>query len=293
MTELSLAPLDPATLRRVVEAALDEDGARHDVTTQALVSADQQASAAMLIKAPGVLAGLPIATAAFASLDEGLHFEVRFSEGSSVSPGDAVARVSGRLAPILSAERVALNFVQRLSGIATATRQMVDAVAGLPVRIVDTRKTAPGLRALERYAVRAGGGENHRFNLADAVLIKDNHLAAARLRGWTIADVISTVEERVPDTLRIQIEVTSFDEAREAIAAGARLLLLDNMSVAETRRVVDVARARPGVVLEASGGITIDNVRAVAETGVDIISVGALTHSARALDISLELEVGR
>ena len=193
------------------------------------------------------------------------------------------------MAPILSAERVALNFVQRLSGIATATRALVAAVEGLPVTILDTRKTMPGLRPLERYAVRCGGGQNHRYNLSDAVLIKDNHLAAARARGRSIAQVLDEAKRAAPLGMKIEIEVTTVDEAREALAASAPSLLLDNMSLEDLRSVVALTNGR--ATLEASGNVTLQNVRAIAATGVDFISVGWITHSAPALDISLEIEL--
>ncbi len=223
------ADLDLELVRRIAQAALDEDGARNDVTTRALVPPEQRGGGTIVAKAEGVVCGLPVAATAFYLLDREIAFEALVLEGPAVSPGDALARVDGPLAPILSAERVALNFLQRLSGIATATRRLVDAVAGLDVRILDTRKTTPGLRALERYAVRAGGGHNHRFNLSDAVLIKDNHLAAARARGLSIAEVLAQARAASPKGMRIEIEVTSIDEAREALEAGAGALLLDNM----------------------------------------------------------------
>jgi len=278
---------DVALVRRIVTAALEEDGARDDVTTRALVPPDQQGRGMIVAKAEGVVCGLPVAAAAFAALDPSIAFEPLVADGAPVAPGDALARVSGPLAPILSAERVALNLLQRLSGVATATRRMVDAAAGLPVRILDTRKTTPGLRALERYAVRCGGGHNHRFNLSDAVLIKDNHLAACRARGLSIAQVLEQARRGAPGGMTIEIEVTTVDEAREALDAGATALLLDNMPLEEMRRAVQPASGRAQV--EASGGVRLDTVRAIAETGVDAISVGALTHSAPALDMSLEL----
>ena len=289
MPEERAPPVDPALVRRVVEAALEEDAARRDLTTQALVPPDQRGAAAIVAKGEGVIAGLPVAAAVFAALDPGLRFQAQLPEGAAVSPGDVLARVEGALAPILGGERVALNFLQRLSGIATATRRLVDAVAGLDVRIVDTRKTTPGLRALERYAVRAGGGHNHRLNLSGGILIKDNHLAAARARGLTIAQVVQQARGAAPHTLRVEIEVTDVAEALEALAGGADILLLDNMPVEEMRQVV-AAPTRRGALTEASGGVTLENVRAVAETGVDLISVGAITHSASALDLSLALE---
>jgi nicotinate-nucleotide pyrophosphorylase (carboxylating) len=199
-----------------------------------------------------------------------------------------IAEVEGPLAPILSAERIGLNFMQRLSGTATATRALVEAAMGTKARIVDTRKTTPGLRALERYAVRVGGGHNHRFNLADGVLLKDNHLAAGRSRGLSLPDIIAAARAGAPHTLRIEIEVTTLAEAEDAVAGGADVILLDNMSPAEMAQAVRLIDGR--ALTEASGGVTIDNVRAIAESGVDIISSGALTHSAKALDISLEIE---
>ena len=289
MPEERLPPLDPALVRRIVEAALEEDAARHDVTTQALVPPDQSGSATIVAKAEGVVAGLPLATVVFALLDPSLRFEARVPEGADVSTDDGLARVEGALAPILSGERVALNFLQRLSGVATATRRLVEAVSDLDVRIVDTRKTTPGLRALERYAVRVVGGHNHRFDLRSGVLIKDNHLEAARARGLTIAQVIQQARRDAPHTLRVEIEVTSVEEALEALAGGADIVLLDNMPVEKMRQVVEAARSDGRALIEASGGVTEENVRAIAETGVDLISVGAVTHSAPALDINLEV----
>ena len=279
---------DPALVRRIITAALEEDGARNDVTTRALVPPDQRGRGTVLCKASGIVAGLPVAEAAFAALDAEVRLEHLVQDGALVAPGDRLARVDGPLASVLSGERVALNFLQRLSGIATMTRRFVDAVAGTQARILDTRKTTPGLRALERYAVRAGGGHNHRFNLSDAVLIKDNHLAAARARGLTIDQVVAQARGAAPAGMRIEIEVTTVEEAREAVDAGADIVLLDNMRIDDMRRAVELGRGR--VLFEASGGVTLENVRAIAGTGVDMISVGALTHSAPALDMSLELE---
>jgi nicotinate-nucleotide pyrophosphorylase (carboxylating) len=287
MSERTLVPPDPAIVRRVVRTALEEDDAFRDVTTRALVRPAQQGAGVLVAKSDGVVAGIPITEAVFAELSASIRLEAFVMDASRVRKGDRIASVRGPLGPILSAERVALNLLQRLSGIATLTRRMVEAVEGTEARIVDTRKTTPGLRELERYAVRAGGGWNHRFNLADGVLIKDNHLAAARSRGLSIADVVAAARSAAPHTLRIEIEVTGVEEAREALEAGADVILLDNMAPEEIRRVVEFAKGR--AVLEASGGVTLDNVRAIAETGVDIISVGALTHSAPALDISLEI----
>ncbi len=288
MPESQVSPLDPGLVRRLVDAALEEDAAERDVTTRALVPPGQQGEATIVAKSAGVVCGLPVAAAVFAALDPSLRFEPRLPEGAVVSPGDSLAAVAGPLAPILSGERIALNFLQRLSGIASATRRLVDAVAGLDVRILDTRKTTPGLRALERYAVRVGGGQNHRFDLSDGVLIKDNHLAAARTRGLTIAQVIEGARADAPEGMPIEIEVTSVAEAREALAGDADIVLLDNMPVEEMRTVVEAARGR--ALIEASGGVTEENVRAIAETGVDRCSAGAITHSAPALDISMDVE---
>ena len=288
--EGAVPPPAPEDIRRAVALALEEDAAWRDVTTAALVPPDQQGRGVIVAKVEAIVAGLPVAEAVFAMLDASLRFEALVPEGARVTPGDAVARAEGPLPPILRGERVALNFLQRLSGVATATAQLVEAVAGLPVRILDTRKTTPGLRALEKYAVRVGGGHNHRFHLADGILVKDNHLAAARARGLSMTEVVRQVRLGTPHTLRVEVEVTTLDEALEALAAGVEVLLLDNMSLEDMRRVVGVARGR--ALVEASGGITLDNVRAVAETGVDLISVGAITHSAPALDMSLEVEAG-
>ena len=281
---------DPALVYDLVAAALAEDGAHRDVTTLALVPPDQQGRGRLLAKSSGVIAGLPVAAAAFAAMDEEVELVPAVADGAWVEPMTTIGVVSGPLRSILSAERVALNFLQRLSGIATATRALADAVADLPVRVLDTRKTTPGLRALERYAVRVGGGHNHRFNLSDGVLIKDNHIAAARARGLSIADIVREARRGAPHTLRVEIEVTRLEEAQAALAAGADVILLDNMGLPEMAEVVTMVRGR--ALTEASGGVTLATVRAIALTGVDLISAGSITHSAAALDISLEVEVG-
>ncbi|MFH1487190.1 MAG: carboxylating nicotinate-nucleotide diphosphorylase [Chloroflexota bacterium] len=274
-------------IRRVVEIALAEDVGWGDITTQALVPPESRGRGTVLAKEAGVICGLPVALAVFRSVDPALSFSGLLKEGAKVKPGDVCATVEGTLASILMGERVALNFLQRLSGIATATARYVEKISGFKAAIVDTRKTTPGLRLLEKYAVRVGGGRNHRFHLGDGVLIKDNHLAALRAAGKGIKAAISLARQAAPHTLKVEIEVQTCDEAREALEAGADIILLDNMPVAEMRRVVEMAGGR--ALLEASGGINMENVRAVAETGVDIISIGALTHSVKALDISLEL----
>jgi nicotinate-nucleotide pyrophosphorylase (carboxylating) len=281
--------LDADLVRRIVREALLEDGAFQDVTTLSTVPPDQRGRGVFLAKDDGLLAGMPLVEAAFAALDEAIEVQPLLSDGTRLERGAIIARVEGPLGAILSAERIALNFLQRLSGTATLTRRLVDAVEGLPVRIVDTRKTTPGLRALERYAVQVGGGHNHRFNLADGVLIKDNHLAAGRARGLTLKQVVAAARAGVPHTHRIEVEVTNFDEAHEAVEARADVILLDNMGPSEMARCVEMIGGR--ALTEASGGVTLANVRAIAEAGVDIISSGALTHSAPALDISLDVEV--
>ncbi len=279
--------LPPFAVDRVVEAALAEDLPWGDPTTDNLIPAGVRARAEAVVKAEGVIAGLPVFERVFCRLDPRVRVELYCHDGAAVRPGDVVALVEGPARSILRAERVALNFLQRLSGIATLTARYVAAVSGLPCRIVDTRKTTPGLRFLEKYAVRMGGGANHRFGLSDGILVKDNHLALLRREGISLPTALADLRRRIPHGVRIQVEVESLAEAEAALAAGADALLFDNMPLDLLRQGVALARGR--AITEASGGITLENVRAVAETGVDLISVGALTHSARALDVSLEL----
>lgn len=285
--------LEPAIIGGAVQAALLEDVADNDITTNAMVPAAQRGRGVIIAKASGVLAGLAVARAAFEACDPTLSFAAERSDGQDISPGDRIAAVEGNLAPVLRAERVALNFLTHLSGVATATAAVVRLLEGTGCRLRDTRKTLPGLRALQKYAVRVGGGTNHRMDLADGVLIKDNHLAALQARGLDIADAVREARQRAPQK-RVEIEVTDVDQARAALEAGADELLLDNMSPAEMQKVVQMASARrPRPLLEASGGITMESARAVAETGVDFISIGAITHSVKALDVSLEVEAFR
>jgi nicotinate-nucleotide pyrophosphorylase (carboxylating) len=268
----------------VVRRALDEDrGAAGDVTTLATVPAAAVGSGRLVARQSGVVAGLNVAAAAFDIAGSGgLRFDPATRDGARVRPGETLATVSGPLAALLTAERTALNFLGHLSGVATLTRRWVDAVAGTGARIRDTRKTMPGLRALEKYAVVCGGGVNHRMSLSDAALVKDNHVIAA----GGVVPAFEAVRARYPG-LPVEIEVDTLDQAREVIAAGADLVLLDNMSVADMRAVVAYSAGRAR--LEASGGLSLENAREVAETGVDYLAVGALTHSAPVLDIGLDL----
>ena len=276
------------SIKSTIERALVEDLGQGDITTDSLIPPDIRGMGTVLAKAPGVIAGLDVALEVFRQINPAVETLVFMADGSEVAPGDVVAEVKGSIAGILKGERVALNFLQRLSGIATATSMYVKAVQGTKARIIDTRKTVPGLRELEKYAVRVGGGRNHRYNLADGILIKDNHIAALRAQELSMEDIVRRARENSPHTLRIEVEVETVDEAREAMEARADAILLDNMSLEEMRQAVTLIQGR--CLLEASGGVNLETVRAVAETGVDLISVGALTHSVRALDISLDMK---
>jgi nicotinate-nucleotide pyrophosphorylase (carboxylating) len=281
-------PSNKLQIEEIIDRALAEDLVKGDVTTDALIPADRRGTGFIVAKKEGILAGINIAKQVFHRVDPELKVEVLLEDGAGVKPGSKVANVSGNVASILAAERVALNFLQRLSGIASETNRYVEAVKGLPVRIMDTRKTTPGLRSLEKHAVKVGGGENHRMNLGDGILIKDNHLAALRSQGLNIKQIVARARQNSPQRLPVEVEVATASEALEAAEAGADIVMLDNMSLEDMRKAVKSIHGR--ALIEASGGITLDNVRAVAETGVDFISIGALTHSVTALDISLELE---
>lgn len=275
----------------IVDLALAEDIGTGDITTLATVPSTAQATGVLLAKDAGVISGIDVARFIFARVDQAIAFEAFVSDGDSVSAGTGLARVSGPARSILTAERTALNLIQRLSGVASTTARYVAETAGTASRIVDTRKTTPGLRLLEKQAVAHGGGRNHRFGLADGVLIKDNHLAAIG-GSCRVTRAIASARERAPHTLRIEIEVTTLDELAEALAAGADIVLLDNMGTPDM--AIAVERRDAGghrTLLEASGGITLERIREIAATGVDFISVGALTHSAPALDISLDLDL--
>ncbi len=291
--QLRAAGLDPQDTERVIRGALAED-LRYgpDVTSAATAGPDMRATAAVTARQPGVLAGLPVAlavldAAGIPALDAagvGGSAEVLAADGDRIGAGTAVLRIEAPLRELLGAERTLLNFLTHLSGIATTTRAWADALAGTGCAVRDTRKTIPGLRQLEKYAVRCGGGLNHRMGLGDAALIKDNHVAAA----GGVAQAIKAVRAAAPD-LPLEVECDDLDQVTEALAAGAGLILLDNMELAALRAAVDLARGYPSVKCEASGGLHLDQARAVAQTGVDFVAVGALTHSSPALDLGLDL----
>ena len=271
---------------RLVRAAVAED-LRYgpDVTTASVIPAGAVAAAEVVARQPGVLAGQPVAAVVVEVAAPGAVYKAAAEDGDRLRAGDVVARVEGPLAEMLTAERTLLNFLTHLSGIATATRAWVDAVEGTGASIRDTRKTLPGLRMLEKYAVRCGGGVNHRMGLGDAALIKDNHVAFA----GGVAAAFRAVRDAAPG-ITVEVECDTLDQVGEALAAGATLILLDNMSVGQMRAAIDLARAHPLARLEASGGLRLENARAVAETGVHYLSVGALTHSSPALDLALDMD---
>jgi len=267
----------------IIDRALAEDVGTGDITTTLCIPADKRATANVLAKSAGVVAGVDVGAAVFRKLDPDAIWETLIVDGAVVDgKRNVIARVSGNARALLTAERLALNFMQRMSGTATITRRFVDLVAGTKARIVDIRKTTPGLRVLERYAVRVAGGHNHRFGLYDAVLIKDNHIKAS----GGIVTAIQAARRQVPHTMKIEVETTNLDEVREALTAKADIILLDNMDLVTLKAAVDLIDGR--AVTEASGGVNEATVASIAATGVDVISVGALTHSAPAMDISLD-----
>jgi nicotinate-nucleotide pyrophosphorylase (carboxylating) len=278
-----LFPLNQRDTAKLVRAALDEDGAFDDVTTIATVVSDRRARCRLVARQPGVIAGLPLAVEAFRQLNPRVVIRVDGEDGRAVAAGSMFAALSGSARGLLSAERVALNFLQRLSGIATLTAKFVAAVEGTGAKILDTRKTTPGWRSLEKYAVRAGGGTNHRMDLSSAILIKDNHLRA--LDG-DLELAIERTRALAPRGTKVEVECDRVGQVKAAVAAGADVIMLDNMKLDDMRRCVDLVAGR--AILEASGGVTLATVRSIARTGVDRISVGALTHSAPALDIALD-----
>ncbi|MEK6790568.1 MAG: carboxylating nicotinate-nucleotide diphosphorylase [Deltaproteobacteria bacterium] len=267
----------------LIQTAFTEDASDRDVTTQALVHPQDTCEAHLLAKEPLTLAGLFVAEAAFKRLDKRISFKAYFKDGESVKKGAIIARIRGRCSPILTAERVALNFLQRLSGVATATRRLAAELKGTGARLLDTRKTTPCMRLLERYAVRSGGGFNHRFGLSDEMLIKDNHIMAA----GGVAQALARVKGHYREGTLVEVEVTNLKEVREALAGSADIILLDNMTLAQMRKAVKIINN--AALVEASGGVTVKNAATIAATGVNFISSGAITHSARAVDISLEV----
>ncbi len=285
---IGIPPLYPIVYEGIVRGALLEDlGRAGDLTTDAIVNAEATAAAMVVSRAGGRIAGMDVAASAFRCLDAGLAIEVRVPDGTDAEPRDVLAVVRGAARPILSAERTALNFLGRLSGIATSTRDIVEKVSAYPVQVVCTRKTTPGLRLLEKYAVRAGGGANHRFGLDDAVLVKDNHLLVA----GSIAEAVRRVRGYAGHMVKIEVEVDTLEQLEEALRLGVNAVLLDNMSPDELAQAARLAEGK--AITEASGSITPENAAEIAATGVDLISVGWITHSAPALDVSLEFAVTR
>lgn len=279
-----------AQIEQIIDTALGEDLGRGDLTTELIIPQNMGGTAAIIAKEPAVVCGGEIARIAFMKVDQTLQVKVNIADGQRAKPGDPILMVTGRVGSILKTERVALNFISHLSGVATATAQYVEKVKGLDVKISDTRKTLPGLRLLEKYAVYAAGGQNHRPDLATGILIKDNHLVALTARGISIPDTIAKAKAGSKG-MKVEIEVQNLEQLQQAIAGKPDIIMLDNMPVDEMKKAVKMVPA--SISLEASGGITLENVRAVAETGVDVISIGALTHSARAIDFSLSFITGR
>jgi len=275
-------------IQQIIDFALFEDQVFNDPTTKALISSNDCGVGVLRAKSSGLLAGIDVALTVFRRIDASIDALALINDGHKVERGSTLAQISGKVATILRGERTALNFLQRMSGIATETARYVKAVEGCHAQIVDTRKTVPGHRYLDKYAVTVGGGRNHRMHLGDGVLIKDNHIDILQRRGMDLSKVLKQAMERAPHTLKIEVEVTNLDELRKALIGGAQIIMLDNMTLEEMKKAVEVVNGR--ALVEASGGISLDNVRAVAETGVDLISVGALTHSVSALDINLDLE---
>ncbi len=279
-------PPHPLLYRTFLVEALKEDLGHGDVTTNVLIEPSLKGLAWLRAKEELVLCGLEVVKEVFFLVDPELSFIPLRRDGETIKPGEVVAEVRGKVASILKGERVALNLLQHLSGIATYTRKFVEKVKGFPVKILDTRKTTPGLRVLEKYAVSCGGGVNHRFGLSDGVLIKDNHIKAC----GSVKEALRRAKEGLPHVYRVEVEVKDLSELKEALSAGAEAILLDNMSPETLREAVRIARRiKPDVLLEASGGVTLENVREIAATGVDLISVGRLTHSAPAVDLHLKV----
>lgn len=280
--------LDQSTIDAAVSAALREDAPWGDASA-VLIPEAATAVASLVAREPGIMSGGAVFAAAFERVDPDVAVELALPDGAPFATGATLARVSGLARSVLRAERIGLNFVQRMTGIATLTRAFVDAIAGTDARIVDTRKTTPGLRAFERQAVRDGGGHNHRFSLSDAVMVKDNHLAVLTAGGANLVDALREARAAIPHTAGFEVEVDRLDQIPAMLEAGVPIIMLDNFSTAELRAGVELIAGR--AVVEASGGVNLETVRAIADTGVDVISVGALTHSYRALDLGLDVTV--
>jgi nicotinate-nucleotide pyrophosphorylase (carboxylating) len=281
-------PLPVKKVQAIIENALEEDAGRGDITSEILISCELEGRAFMLIKEAGVLAGAEIVEKTFHTVDPSLKIEVMIPDGSRVKSGDVAMQISGKVRSILKAERVALNFFQRLSGIASTTAEYVDKLRGTGVEVADTRKTTPGLRILEKYAVKMGGGRNHRMDLGDAILVKDNHFIALKTLGMSYRDIVTRAKQNAPPEIKVEVEATTVKEAAEAAEAGVDIIMLDNMNPGDMAKAVELIGGRAEV--EASGNFRLNNIREAAATGVDFVSVGALTHSYKSLDISLELE---
>lgn len=275
----------PYSVREIIRIALEEDIGNGDITTSLLIPEDHESRALIIAKGNFVVAGIPFMKEVFAILDEGIRFNVFINDGLKVTKGDMIAEIYGKTRTLLSGERVSLNILQRLSGIATLTNMFVERVSGFGAKIVDTRKTTPGLRFMEKYSVRIGGGSNHRFGLFDGILIKDNHIEAV----GSITEALRLAREGHHLT-KIEVEVENLNDLKEAVEAGADIVMLDNMSIEDMKEAVKIVRnTQRNITLEASGNITLNNVREIAETGVNLISIGALTHSATAADISMKI----
>ena len=273
----------------LIDMALEEDEAFNDATTTLLVDQNTTGIGILIAKEEGILAGLNVALTVFYRIDDNIDIEPLVEDGSWVEPGSQLAVIKGKIHVILKGERTALNFLQRMSGIATLTSQYVNAVSSFKAQIVDTRKTLPGYRYLDKYSVRAGGGKNHRMSLADGILVKDNHIELMGLKRESLNDRLEKILSLAPASLKVEVEVSDIRQLLQALEAGIPIIMLDNMTNDEMRNAVSIVGGK--ALIEASGGITLDNVKSVAETGVDIISVGALTHSAKALDISLDINI--
>lgn len=275
----------PHSVREIIRIALEEDIGNGDITTAFLIPEDSESRALIIAKGNFVVAGIPFIKEVFSFFDREVRFNVFINDNSKVMKGDVIAEVSGRTRVLLSGERVSLNLLQRLSGIATLTNMFVEKIRGLHAKIVDTRKTTPGLRFMEKYAVRVGGGNNHRFGLFDGILIKDNHIEAV----GSITEALRLASEG-HHLAKIEVEVENLKDLKEAVEGGSDIVMLDNMSIQDMKEAVNIVRTlKKNVILEASGNVSLENVREVAETGVDLISIGALTHSATAVDISMKI----